>query len=389
MRRLAARIFSGLVLSVVLTSCQDAVGAEIQQKEEEEDADSCLRPTNKEEAFSQAIAIGTLTPAPILVIQNFLNVTVVQRTWDHIASNAVEWNPVIPDHREAYRDLLVASKDDDVLQLFYAPTRPKHGGFPGLRTDLTVEYQEALGSKLESIRHELEAVFEEESYRPKRSLRLKWHTKDSFFGNLCYHPESLSLAQKLPHTDSGTVEQQPLQLALVHYLSPTWGHRAAHNNNTKTATSLAGGGTAFYAQAASGGASRFRRHPDCQLLQDLALEKGLKRGTTAYIKEASCHCRAGAGNMNCVDYLWYTQGIEKSGIVTKQAYYNGNSTDSFSSSLSANPYPLLYHVPYQFNTVVIYDAQQLHSAMIDDESLQHLQCYPTQKGRITANIFLV
>ena len=48
---------------------------------------------------------------------------------------------------------------------------------------------------------------------------------------------------------------------------------------------------------------------------------------------------------------------------------------------------LLHVVTPAFNRAVIYSAQQLHNAYIDDRAVEQLSCSP-KRGRLTANVFL-
>ena len=50
-------------------------------------------------------------------------------------------------------------------------------------------------------------------------------------------------------------------------------------------------------------------------------------------------------------------------------------------------FDLLHVVTPAFNRAVIYSAQQLHNAYIDDRAVGQLSCSPKQ-GRLTANVFL-
>ena len=50
-------------------------------------------------------------------------------------------------------------------------------------------------------------------------------------------------------------------------------------------------------------------------------------------------------------------------------------------------FDLLHVATPAFNRAVIYSAQQLHNAYIDDRAVGQLSCSPKQ-GRLTANVFL-
>ena len=120
---------------------------------------------------------------------------------------------------------------------------------------------------------------------------------------------------------------------------------------------------------------------DCNHLKKRAVQElGLKPGTTDFVEAASCHCRW--GNLNCHDYLWFSKKVQQA------AEQDGSSGAGGYSSGSTSLYQQLYHVPYRYNTAVIYDARQLHSALIDDATAAQLSCNATE-GRLTANPFIV
>jgi len=299
--------------------------------------DSCI--VEREIETRRTMTIGDpASPSPILIIDNFLPEELASSTFDKIALQ--EWRTGIPDHQIFYEKY---NREEDG-RLLRTPQIINGGGFPGLRTSLTQDYEAAILEKLQSLN--LEETFE------TGPLNLEWN-EDSFFGNVCYDPSSLGVSQRAPHVDLGFIDKKKVKLAIIHYISPNF---------------PATGGTSFYKETASGG-SRFL-HRDCKMLKDQAKEKGLKPGTTAHIEAASCHCRV--NNMDCAAYQWYGEKVPEPRY----------------TSASSPQYELLHHVPYRFNTVVIYDTHQLHSAFIDDETLQSLSCNASE-GRVTANLFIV
>lgn len=294
----------------------------------------------------QIINIGELTPSSIIVIDNFLSNDLMMATFENITK--AEWETVIPDHKKYYEKWKTqnVTKEGDNLEKWMKAPKQGGGGFPGIRTRLTEAYEKALRTKLDEL--DLEVMMGIES-----PLQGTWSSLDSFFGNVCYHPESLGIAHRAPHTDEGFIDKKLVKLAIVHYINPTF---------------QGTGGTSFYRETSSG-ASRFL-FQDCQAVKGKVKELGLTPGTTKYIEAVSCHCKFSP--MDCSQYKWYGQRVQES-------KYTSSSTPH---------YELLMHVPYKFNSAVIYEAKQLHSAFIDDETLQHLTC-DAKVGRLTANIFIV
>ena len=362
-----------LLLVVVGRCCQvlaDDTPVHSAPADKEDDDDSCSidgyhsstdsnhHHRNEAPLSMQRIIVGQPPfESTILVLDNFLNESFMQNLLTEYLWNAsTPWQPVIPHHRPAYEQQQQQPRAAvDHNRLFQAPPpSPNQGGFPGLRTNLTTAYHQALHEVV--LTQLTPAMIQDVTGRPIPNDQLRWSTMDSFFGNLCYDPVSLSLTQRVPHIDQGHVVEQrrPVQMALVHYLSP-------HFPGT--------GGTAFYAETASGG-NRFR-YQDCQELKANAKEK-FPKGTTALLEASSCHCRP--HNKQCGDYQWY---IDKFRHWTPPTYMGTPKHEEH--------YLLLHHVPYRYNRAVLYDARQLHSAYV--ESVEHLSCAATQ-GRLTANVFL-
>lgn len=291
--------------------------------------------------------IGDIHPAPILVVENFLPEALVRGTFDNLTAHQ-GWVVPVHEHTKYYErwlDDYAAGFDGDTMPRLMKPPRKDDGTFPGIAKNLTVTYKEAVVERVKGMG--IKDIFE-------LTLELD-HTdlSTSFFGNVCYNESSLGVQQRAPHVDMGQIKRRGVNIAIVHYISPTF---------------LAMGGTSFYRQKSSGG-SNFR-HQNCVDLKRRAKERGLQPGNTDFLRAASCHCRH--ENMPCHKYLWYRRDM------AEQASYSNEST---------NHYELLHHVPYKFNTAVIYDTKQLHSAFIDQETLQSLSCDP-KEGRVTANIFL-
>ena len=308
-----------------------------------------------DESVVKVIQIGqggkTLTPASIIVIENFLPENIVKFTFENITNNNHEWKTVIPFHQKDLEALLQSSvegeNNDHVGNRLLENLVNHEGGFPGIRTDLTELYENVLKEKLESL--DIEKML-----GLSKPLQRRWSPVDSFFGNVCYHPSSLGISQRAPHTDVGVIDRKSIVVAVVHYLSPKFEGL---------------GGTSFYKESSSDG-SRFLLQ-DCKILKNHAKDLGLKPGSTKYLDVASCHCKP-SSNMYCHNYQWYNKKFPN-------AEYTNDSNEH---------YELLLHVPYKFNTAVLYSAQQLHSAYIDDETLEHLSC-DAKNGRVTSNVFLI
>ena len=217
------------------------------------------------------------------------------------------------------------------------------GGYPGTRANFTEAYEEALKARIDSL--DFETIFDIES------MEKSWQNYSVYFGNTCYSPSSLGVGQRAPHLDRTFTKKHPVKLAIVHYLSHSF---------------PAAGGTAFYQEVSSGG-SRFLLK-DCKALKAKAKSLGYKSGETRYLKQSSCHCRP--HGKNCDYYSWYSASVPEG--------YMSESTSQ---------YELLLHVPYKYNRAVVYHPLQLHSAYVDDYTLQSLTCDP-RHGRVTANAFL-
>ncbi len=294
----------------------------------------------------QIINIGELTPSSIIVIDDFLPNDLIMATFENITKT--EWTTVMPDHKQYYEKWKTQSdiKEGENLEKLMQAPKQDGGGFPGIRTMLTEAYEKKLRTKLDEL--DLEVMMGIQS-----PLQRIWSSQDSFFGNVCYHPESLGIAQRAPHTDEGFIGKKLVKLAIVHYINPTF---------------QGTGGTSFYREKISG-ASRFL-FQDCQTVKEKVKELGLTPGTKKYTEAVSCHCKFSP--MDCSQYQWYGQRVQESEYTSSSTPY----------------YELLLHVPYKFNSAVIYDAKQLHSAFIDNETLQHLTC-DAKVGRLTSNIFII
>ena len=319
--------------------------------------ETCVVEQEKKEGGSvvKTINIGndgtSLTPSSIIVIENFLPEDFIQTTFQNI-TNDQEWRTVIPDHQKKLEEFQQTKNknsddnDDESTKRLLKAVQMNDGGFPGTRTDLTKDYEAALKAKIDTL--DLESML-----GLSNNLEKRWSSTDSFFGNVCYHPSSLGISQRAPHTDFGLIDRKSATVAIVHYLNPTF---------------QGTGGTSFYKEKISQGSRFF--YSDCKRLREKAKEMGLKPGTTTYMEAISCHCRI--NNVNCSSYIWYARKLP-------EAKYTNDSTSH---------YELMLHVPYKFNTAVIYATQQLHSAYIDDDTLGKLTC-DAKEGRVTGNVFLV
>ena len=179
--------------------------------------------------------------------------------------------------------------------------------------------------------------------------------------------------QRAPHVDNGFVKptNHPITVAMVHYLS------------LSPATPF--GGTAFYMETASQ-ASRFRPSDCRNLHQHLTKNEGLIANSRAYRQRQGCYCETttttSESSSDSGDRLANCLEADDTTATVPPGYYANNTTDSTSNDL----FELLLHIPYAFDRVVIYSGKQLHTAHVPEPSV--LSCDP-QKGRVTANLFLV
>lgn len=328
----------------------------------------------------------------VLVVDRFLDPNLVSALVQNVTAvndnnrSMSSWKPVIPYHQPGFT--LEDSLTEEGLFVPFS-NKPRKGqrqtstntnqqevggGFPGLRTNLTQAYEEALRGQLEELTDQLVELFH---LRPDKDFPLLWN-RDSFIGNVCYHPDHWTSVQRQPHVDEGFVidpksfKRRPIRLAVVHYLQPpnsvyyhNLGHKPRNNDNPT------GDGTAFYADIVANETSRFD-YGDCRALQDYAKnEKGWPRGSRNYYEASSCFCPP-------------RHDLCRKALAER---VNDNKTTTNSNV----HYKLLQHVPYQYNRAVLYPAKMLHSAYIatttTNDSLPSLSCWP-DRGRLTANVFL-
>mmetsp|Transcript_19882 Transcript_19882/g.54833 ORF Transcript_19882/g.54833 Transcript_19882/m.54833 type:complete len:330 (-) Transcript_19882:18-1007(-) len=285
--------------------------------------------------------IGSVTPSKVMVVDNLLG-EITAKAWKEI-SRREDWVPVMSDHRAGFTYANVSDwfrPPQDIVNNELA-------GFPGLRTDLSIDYEKALLDKLKSL--QLQDVFD------LPQLKYSW-SSDSFFGNTCYHPKFLSLRQRMPHIDVGLVKKSKyatdlVQLAVVHYLSQTYVGSSS--------------GTAFYQDKMSKG-SRFRP-ADCAKLEQLAA-KNHPINSKPYKQKKSCYCERPIAS--CHDDAEFTNSIPEGYLSSEQ---------------ENEVVEVLLNVPYQYDRAVIYQSKQLHTANIAD--VNSLSCNATA-GRLTGNIFI-
>eukprot|EP00418_Pyrodinium_bahamense_P038575 CAMPEP_0179205190 /NCGR_PEP_ID=MMETSP0796-20121207/102293_1 /TAXON_ID=73915 /ORGANISM="Pyrodinium bahamense, Strain pbaha01" /LENGTH=215 /DNA_ID=CAMNT_0020910075 /DNA_START=81 /DNA_END=728 /DNA_ORIENTATION=- len=203
-------------------------------------------------------------------------------------------------------------------------------------------------------------------------------SSDSFFGNVCYSPRALSAAQRAPHIDGGTPGsvRREIKLALVHYISPAWQPARARLSKEPEGVDIAvGGGTAFYLDRHSNH-SRFAPEDCGFILRHAEAIDGSQRSHAA----SSIFCQHGHA-FNC-SRQWPPppdcKGVMTSLAGRRPAYMASSDSD----------FELLLHVPYRFDTAVIYEPSLLHSAFIDGSALEGLSC-DAGSGRLTANLFIV
>lgn len=298
--------------------------------------------------------IGGFPVSTIVVVDDFLGEQTTRQAYEQIQQRR-DWRPVIPDHQEAFTTQY-NNNEDQQYPPYFIPPFPSQAGFPGIRTDLSEAYQMALREKLKVLNLEdlFSDVLGKSKIRPdKAALTYDW-SEDSFFGNICFHPDHLGHLQRAPHVDEGFVvppggiNREYVHLAIVHYISPDW-----------TGT----GGTSFVEEIVSG-SNRFRPS-DCRTLKNNAT--GLERGSREYNSKLSCYC-----TKKCVETPEWLDQIPN-------GYFAGSSTKQFH---------VLLDVPYKFDRVVIYSTKQLHTASLGEDATSKLHCNPS-KGRLTANVFMV
>jgi hypothetical protein len=226
------------------------------------------------------------------------------------------------------------------------------------------------------------------------SLKLKWSSEWSFFGNICYANEGLTMAQKAPHIDNGTIsstagddenstQKEPMKLAMVHYLSPTWGDTGNFPNGPT-------GGTSFYRERVSTSGSFTPEH--CREIQQRVLGDEQNSTTTT----AASFIDYAATSVFCPGSPAYRCGTAefpppahcyKKKVQTVRVSIDRKGAWTYQSK-SDGDFELLLHVPYEFDTAVMYNAKTLHGAYIDEEARGKLTC-EAKHGRVTGNIFMV
>ena len=333
---------------------------------------------------------GTLTPANVIQIGNFLGGNNLLPILDDITKRPLSTATAASGHtnksmtwipQQTSHQLIFYDSNYNVTSGPWLPSAdrslPRHHrvGFPGLVTQLDANYQALVHQRIVQLQQEMdfEALLDlpRSKYRPeKASLQFQWDDTASFFANLCYHPDTLGTQQRAPHVDNGFVKptNQPITVAMVHYLS---------------SPAITFGGTAFYMETASQ-ASRFRSSDCRNLHKHLTKNEGLIANSRAYRQRRGCYCETTSGDSSSEggDRLANCLEADDTTATVPPGYYANNTTDSTSNDL----FELLLHIPYAFDRVVIYSGKQLHTAHVPDPSV--LSCDP-QKGRVTANLFLV
>lgn len=298
----------------------------------------------------------------VAVIDNFMNGDVlVHDVYRHLASVSSTtakhdvWRMQSPLHRDElaqqhfHKSGAVSGEDT----LFHPRQPDPTGGFPGMIADLTQTYRDAFLQALRPYQGQLVELFGDGVITTNASMTI---TPFSFFGNVCFHPDSLLPIQSIPHVDRGynnrgTHQYDSLSLALVHYIHPNYKGR---------------GGTAFYKEKLTN-SSRFNTQ-DCQRLMQTS-GKTFQPQSKDHLWHASCHC------------LWPSLQSACRGRVDFVGRQQGYGSDI------AEHYELLEHAPYAFNRLVVYDPNQLHAAYVDQDVKSFLSCKP-EYGRLTANLFL-
>ena len=199
-------------------ACIDAESNTVDETSTGETASSCEASPSIVEATSTndpkitTVSIGEDPfTSPVMIIENFLDETLLDSIVKTLKDRPMsDWRPVIPHHARFYDKFDL--NEDKVLKA----VPENEGGYPGLRTDLIDAYGAAVRERLTSF--DLNKVFT----ALHRRLDVEWSPTDSYFGNLCYHPDSLSHTQRLPHIDIGIVgsKKVPIQLAILHYINP-------------------------------------------------------------------------------------------------------------------------------------------------------------------------
>jgi hypothetical protein len=332
--------------------------------------------------------VETVEVAPgehVLVIDNFMPPQVAAAA-EAAARASTRWKPGLPPHQQEWARWRASEKE------LFAPSYVVNT-FPGLRTDMTDEYVNALKHAIKRL--PLRKTFGE---RPKRFGRVS-----SAFSNICYSPDALAMATRSPHIDQGPTLQDPVGtqvggdtgpvggeplIAVTHYLSSTWeADASAPGANTSS------GGTAFYRERASG-ASLFS---DAACAAVAAEARSMAKGHAPKLKpggqfmSASYFCH----NSPAVCCWNIRQSMDEN--PAWRSYYADLNCQNVSVSIangqgypaaSTDDFELLHAVPYRWNRAVIYSTKQLvHSAYLDTAAVKALSTSP-QLGRLSANIFL-
>jgi hypothetical protein len=344
--------------------CEDKATEQQRRDDSQQHPQGDVATTKSDDAPRRLVGMhhieGSSADKPIVVVDNFLGAKFMKQVYDNLAGTDLisDWTPVIGEHVRDFQHQarIQIGKNNESSKLF-RPLKPSSaGGLPGIRFNLTEEYEVAFRKGIQSL--DLETIY-------GVPLLYKW-TTDSFFGNVCYHPDALSPMQSIPHVDQGWIptgkpfQREPIRLAVVHYVNPQWNGR---------------GGTAFYMDKAVNKSSF--SSSDCSKLNQNAYHK-YPQGSKAYYNASGCHCSTPGRHALCASIL-------------SERADGGHGYISNSTAF----YQMVQHVPYQFDRAVIYSPHMLHSAYLlldeeerpSDDVLDFLSCVPAE-GRLTANLFL-
>ena len=300
---------------------------------------------------------------PILIVDNFLPVSVVKRAMLAGAKSPL-WQPMAKQHLDQWDQRgRHATMPKDENGLFYPKGKPAEG-FPGIRAPLTNRYEELMWARLEQLRGRApaaDAVGDETSQRVLQKTKNEWVSGVTGLGLTCLSPHALERGNTIPHVDTVNSE-----FAILHYMSQT-------NWSSDPSGEVEYGGTAFYKETRTGTANFMPQH--CAQLKDI--------GGSTFCKDSLVfRCvnlkRQPGGKMPRECDAVPKAAIDMWDLPEKTNYFLSNGDDDFE---------LQDFVKYKFNRVVMYSPKQLHDRYMNQEAIEALSCNP-EEGRITGHFFL-
>lgn len=292
---------------------------------------------------------------PVLVVDNFLPASVVERTVLGAAQSPL-WQPSAKSHKDQWdQGQRHKTMPRDENGLFYPKGQPVEG-FPGVRAPLSNRYEEFVWARMQQL------LLHEKSRDILKQAKIQWTSGVVGLGITCLSPRALDVGNTKPHVD--TIDAH---VAFLHYLSKTdWS-----SDETEEAPY---GGTSFY--------------------------KETRTGTANFLPKYCDKLSAGGGSMfcegtlipRCMNLRRDGKRLPKSCEIVPEAemkmWVTDIETPSYFAANGDEDFELQEAVPYKFNRVVMYSPKQLHDRYMDNAAMEALSCDPKQ-GRMTGHMFFL